>query len=128
MKRRHFLSTAITTSLTVPVALETVASPLSDPTKPFLVKAGQTRNGIENPFVSLKVSGKDTNEQFCLFELIDSNGPSAGPPLHIHLHQDEVFMILEGEFVFQVGTERVAASADDVVFGPRNVPHTYYRK
>lgn len=37
-------------------------------------------------------------------------------------------MIVEGEFVFQVGNERIAASAGDVVFGPRNVPHTFYQK
>jgi mannose-6-phosphate isomerase-like protein (cupin superfamily) len=125
MKRRHFLGTTFAASLTAPTL---TASDKPDTSKPFIVKAGKARAEPLNPGGVLKVSGKDTGGQFCLFETANEAGPMAGPPLHVHPNQDEVFMIVEGEFIFQVGTERIAASAGDVVFGPRNVPHTFYQK
>jgi quercetin 2,3-dioxygenase len=51
----------------------------------------------------------------------------AGPPLHLHKFQDEVFQIIEGEFIFQIGNEKIKASAGDFVFGPKKVPHTFYQ-
>jgi quercetin dioxygenase-like cupin family protein len=47
-----------------------------------------------------------------------------GPFLHTH-DFDEAFYIVEGELVFQVGDDLVTASAGDLAFAPRNVPHTF---
>lgn len=71
----------------------------------------------------LKVSGKDTNGQMALFYGFYAKNDSA--PLHVHYKEDEVFYILEGEFVVQVGTEKYTLKAGDSVFLPRNIPHTY---
>ncbi len=124
MKRRNFLTTAVATGATL-TALNSFAS--TEPTKPFVVKAGKPRFDDYNPGGVLKVSTKDTNGEFCLFEMKNEAGPMAGPPLHLHKNQDEVFQIIEGEFLFQVGNEKIKASAGDFVFGPRNVPHTFYQ-
>ncbi|MCX5493248.1 cupin domain-containing protein [Kaistia dalseonensis] len=48
-----------------------------------------------------------------------------GPPLHIHHDQDEWFFVREGEFLFQVGTERFRLGPGDSILGPRGVPHAF---
>lgn len=49
----------------------------------------------------------------------------AGPPLHVHPDFDEAFYVLEGELVFQLGDERLTATAGTLVFAPGETPHTY---
>ena len=130
MKRRNFLTTTLTTGL-IMNEIDTMAASdnaLPEPVKPFIVKAHKARFELVNPGGVLKVSGKDTGGEYCLFETKNEAGPMAGPPLHVHPHQDEVFMIVEGKFLFQVGSEKILATAGDVVFGPRTVPHTFYQK
>lgn len=56
----------------------------------------------------------------------DWRGTSAGnPPLHVHRREDEAFYVLEGRVSFEVGGERLAASAGDFVFAPRDLPHRF---
>lgn len=124
MKRRAFLNAAVATGATL-TTLETQAA--TEPVKPFIVKADKPRFDDYNPGMVLKVSAKDTNGEFVLFESKNEAGPMAGPPLHTHKYQDEVFQIIEGEYLFQVGENQIKASAGDFVFGPRNVPHTFYQ-
>ena len=47
------------------------------------------------------------------------------PPLHVHLNEDEVFHILEGEFRFQIGAEQRDGHAGDTVLAAKGVPHSY---
>jgi quercetin dioxygenase-like cupin family protein len=50
----------------------------------------------------------------------------AGPPLHVHLNQDEAFYVLEGEFAFKTGDQPLQViNAGGFVFIPRNTPHAY---
>ena len=51
--------------------------------------------------------------------------PGGGPPLHIHRREDEAFYVLEGEIAFQVGDQKISASAGTFLQAPRNIPHTY---
>jgi mannose-6-phosphate isomerase-like protein (cupin superfamily) len=127
MQRRKFLSTAILTSGATLVSGQLLASEKQDIQKPFVTKAGKARFEDFNPVGVLKVSGKDTNNEYCVFEMKNEIGPMAGPPLHIHKYQDEVFQIIEGEFLFQVGTEKFKASTGDFVFAPRKLAHTFYQ-
>jgi mannose-6-phosphate isomerase-like protein (cupin superfamily) len=48
-----------------------------------------------------------------------------GPPLHLHLSQEEWFYVMEGEVAFQVGDQRVHLHPGDSVLAPRRVPHTF---
>lgn len=134
MQRRKFLTNATMASTVVVTALGASAHPLNaeqapEPTeKPFVVKAGETRFGERMPFRvvnanDLKVSSKDTRGAVSVFEYVGRE--KAGPPLHIHFTQDEIFYVVEGEYLFQVGTEKMTVKAGDTVFGPRNVPHTW---
>jgi mannose-6-phosphate isomerase-like protein (cupin superfamily) len=48
-------------------------------------------------------------------------------PLHVHEHEDELFYVLEGEHVFQVGDTEHRAGPGELVFAPRGVPHSQRR-
>ena len=130
MKRRNFLAA----TLVAPAAaasgtgLHTEAATINGAITPFVVKSGEARSGIHTPFKGInvndvKISGKDTAGQLAVFEYIGKE--KTGPALHVHHHQDEIFSIIEGEYLFQVGEERFKVKAGDTVFAPRGLPHTF---
>ena len=47
--------------------------------------------------------------------------------LHVHENEDELFYVLEGEHVFQVGDQEFQAGPGGLVFAPRGVPHAQRR-
>lgn len=80
----------------------------------------KTLLGGLNP-IDIKISKQDTDGMLSISEY--TGYTRGGPPLHIHPHQDEVFIILEGEHLFQVGEEQHRLTAGDTIFLPRGVPH-----
>ncbi len=124
MQRRNFLSTAAVFGTTLTkVSAETKLAP----TAPFMIRSGESRFQ-ESTQVGLspnniKVSSKDTSGQLTVFEYIGRE--KGGPPLHIHPNQDEIFFIVEGEYLFQVGKEQYRLKAGDTIFLPRNIPHAF---
>ncbi|MBD2705362.1 cupin domain-containing protein [Spirosoma sp. BT702] len=137
MQRRKFLAissgavstaaTTVTSTATLGASATPTKSALSAK-KPFAVKAGQDRfnqpilyQGV-NPNL-VKISAKDTGDQLAVFEY--EGFAKIGPPLHMHLHQDEIFYVVEGKFLFQVGKEKQTLIAGDTIFLPRNIPHTW---
>lgn len=143
MQRRQFLivSTAVTATAASSVAVASVSQPLHASNTelpctlraelPFTVKAGEARFGVHTPFQGinvndLKISGKDTSGQLAVFEYVGKE--RVGPPLHMHTDQDEIFSIIEGDYLFQVGESTFTAHAGDTVFGPRNIPHTWVQR
>ena len=49
----------------------------------------------------------------------------AGPPLHIHRNEDEVFHLLSGRMLLRVGDQDIVAGPGDILVAPKGVPHTY---
>jgi len=97
----------------------------------FKVNAGEARlgghyemKGVTRNVLDLKIASSDTNGNLTFFE---QNGFKAngGPPLHIHLYQDEFFYIIEGEYLFRVGDEYFQMKPGDTIFLPRNVQHAF---
>ncbi|MBC7921012.1 MAG: cupin domain-containing protein [Ferruginibacter sp.] len=130
MQRRKFLASTVAATALGASAAGSLAShrKTTSPPKAFTVKAGETRFGERTPFRGinpndLKVSGKDTGGMLSVFEYVGKE--KTGPPLHVHADQDEIFYVVEGEYLFQMGDEKLTAKAGDTVFGPRNVPHTW---
>ncbi len=128
MQRRKFLTDATIASTIAVTAISTNASSKTANKKGFIVKAGEARSGVHTPFQGVnpndvKISGKDTDGQLAVFEYIGTQ--KVGPGLHIHFHQDEVFYVVEGEYRFQLGTEKSILKAGDTIFLPRNIPHTW---
>jgi quercetin dioxygenase-like cupin family protein len=102
------------------------AAPAAQKT-PFVLRSADARPGGHYSLMgfdlTLKVAGKDTDGQVSVFA--GSYRKHDGPPLHVHYEQDEEFYITEGEFLVQVGTERFTLKAGDLIFLPRNIPHTF---
>ena len=64
----------------------------------------------------------------------DSNGvlifemtfhQKGGPARHLHLDQDEWFYVLEGEFIMEIGQERMRLNPGDSILAPRKIPHVW---
>lgn len=70
-----------------------------------------------------KVSGVDTNGG--LFVMEHTHLTPGGPPLHLHIAQEEWFYVMAGEVAFQVGEQRVNLRAGESVLAPRRIPHTF---
>jgi quercetin dioxygenase-like cupin family protein len=98
------------------------------PKNGFVVRAGNSRfnettliNGVNAN--DIKVSGKDTSNELSIFEY--HGATKGGPPLHVHPHQDEVFYVTDGRYLFQCGDEKFELQKGDMIFLPRSVPHTF---
>lgn len=48
-----------------------------------------------------------------------------GPPLHVHTQEDEIFIVEQGTFEFTIRDEVFPVEPGTVVYGPRNIPHTW---
>jgi mannose-6-phosphate isomerase-like protein (cupin superfamily) len=73
--------------------------------------------------LAFKLPGADTAGAVALLE--DTVQPGYGPPPHIHLHENEVFYVLSGEFTFTVDDQTIAAPVGTVATVPRGVLHTF---
>ncbi|CAN5556505.1 hypothetical protein BH10PSE4_BH10PSE4_31880 [soil metagenome] len=71
----------------------------------------------------IKVSGHDTGGRLGVFEY--AGKVRGGPPLHLHHDQDEVYLVQEGQYLFQVGEARTVVGPGGVIFLPRGVPHAF---
>ena len=99
--------------------------------KGFKVKAGEGRihghlklKGINFNVLDVKISGKDTDGGFAVFEQT-SLSQGRGTPLHVHPLQDEIFYVIEGEYYFQIGEDKFRMSAGETIFLPKKVPHAW---
>ena len=74
--------------------------------------------------MSLLVKSSETQNSLCLVEY--RSRPGHEPPPHIHLDQDEVFYLMEGELeVYCLGQVRIVR-AGEAMFLPRNQAHAWY--
>ena len=71
----------------------------------------------------VKASAESTGGAFTIIEEI----APLDTPLHVHAHEDELFVVLAGEHVFRVGEEEFHVGPGATVFAPRGVPHAHRR-
>ena len=81
----------------------------------------QLGRGIGHVF--FKVLTDDSHGSLLVVEM--THHAKGGPGRHFHYAQDEWFYVVEGQYDFEVGQERVRLKAGDSVFGPRQVPHVW---
>ncbi|MBF9219682.1 cupin domain-containing protein [Hymenobacter ruricola] len=121
---KHLSATALSMALLPSEALG--AAPAA-PKKPFVLRRADGRFQEHYRMMGfdlyLKVSGKDSDGQLAVFS--GEYRKHDGPPLHVHYQQDEEFYITEGEFLVQVGEEKFTLRAGDLIFLPRDVPHSF---
>jgi quercetin dioxygenase-like cupin family protein len=66
---------------------------------------------------------EDTGGTFALIE--NFIPPKAGPPLHVHQREDEMWIISEGNFRFRADDEILNAPEGSFVFVPRGTAHCF---
>lgn len=52
-------------------------------------------------------------------------GPFNGPPAHVHDNEDEIFIVLDGEMIFEVAGARFSRGPMGTAFVPRGTPHSF---
>lgn len=73
--------------------------------------------------MTVLATAAETGGAYGLMEQEAARGFS--PPLHCHHHEDDAYVVLEGELTFRLGGEDRRVLAGDHVFLLRGVPHTF---
>lgn len=97
-------------------------------TNPIHVPNGGARGGIRLMVegvvpLDFKVTTQDTQGGMLIYEHKDVG--KGGPPRHLHYEQDEWLYALAGEFVVEIGDERLTLKPGGSVLAPRNIPHAW---
>jgi mannose-6-phosphate isomerase-like protein (cupin superfamily) len=74
--------------------------------------------------ILVRASAESTGGAFSLFEEVP---PLVDTPRHVHANDDELFYILDGEHVIEVGDRELRVGPGGVVFAPRGIPHAQRR-
>ena len=75
--------------------------------------------------VRFLIGGEQTGGRFALVE--HPIAPRAlAAPTHVHEHEDEYTLVLEGLVGVRIGNEERVAGPGDLVFKPRGVPHAFW--
>jgi mannose-6-phosphate isomerase-like protein (cupin superfamily) len=94
-----------------------------------MIGIAATPNATGNAFwwqgslMTIKARAADTGGALGLVEGTFYEG--FGPPLHVHHHEDEGMLVLEGEIRFRQGPEEIIAGPGTLVWVPREVPHAF---
>jgi mannose-6-phosphate isomerase-like protein (cupin superfamily) len=137
MRRRSFLraaaaaapAAALSNLMAHPAFAAQVAVPAVSPAGLELhpVAAGEDRFGALHSLgfseLAFKVGTQETGGN--LFMIEHRNLVPGGPPLHMHLNQEEWFYVMEGQVAFIVGDKRATLNAGESILAPRRVPHTF---
>jgi len=133
MRRRTFLKTA---AAIIPCAgLQNIVSEYAQAepvvhamaSSLHIVGAGEDRfsQPIAMGFSTMLLKVATNETAGGLFIIEHRNLLNAGPPLHLHVAQEEWFYVIKGRVVFQVGEQRFELGPGESVLAPRNVPHAF---
>jgi mannose-6-phosphate isomerase-like protein (cupin superfamily) len=91
------------------------------------IAAGEDRFGQHRTIgvssTDFKVSSQDSSGG--LFVMEHTNTKKGGPPRHLHHNEDEWFYAIQGEYIVEVGSDRVRLKSGDSILAPREVPHSF---
>lgn len=73
--------------------------------------------------LTMKATAEETGGAFLLFDDFLSEGKTT--PLHVHVDEDELLYVLEGEIVVHIDGEDHVVGPHGVAFAPRGVPHAF---
>ena len=93
--------------------------------RPIVVGPGEGES-VDNPAgggLIYKARSQQTGGALTAWE--STAAPGQGPPVHVHVHEDEIMYVLEGQVRFRVGEAEHMASAGSFVFIPRGLPHAW---
>ena len=92
----------------------------------IVVAGGKDRlgehRGLGISVIDFKVLPRDSEGIFIIENTFHARG---GPARHMHYEQDEWFYVAEGEFIFEVGSDKMRLKEGDSLLAPRKVPHVW---
>jgi mannose-6-phosphate isomerase-like protein (cupin superfamily) len=74
--------------------------------------------------ILVRASAEATGGALSLFEELP---PMVDTPRHVHSRDDELFCVLEGEHLIEVGETEHRVGPGGTVFAPRGIPHSQRR-
>jgi quercetin dioxygenase-like cupin family protein len=83
---------------------------------------GKLLQVLGNPW-TIKAATEHTDGSIAVVE--GTFRPGTGAPAHVHHLHEEAFYVLDGEFLFRLGAQSLAAPAGTFVLAPRGVPHAF---
>jgi mannose-6-phosphate isomerase-like protein (cupin superfamily) len=94
---------------------------------PFILAPGEQHPGApppapRRPFI--RVRSHDTGGLLALGE-VRLPPLTAGPTLHVHTREDEMFFVLEGVLTMQLGDQLHEIAAGGLAWGARGTPHAF---
>ena len=125
--RRSFLHMAAAT-LAIPGEYLRGQGAINNPAgKGVLVPAGKDRENKEHAVGVSRTTYKVLTAETAgaMFVMEQANAKNGGPSRHLHHSQDELFYVMEGEYVVEIGSDRFQLGVGDCVLGPREVPHAW---
>ena len=92
---------------------------------PFMLAPGEQHAGappLERPF--FRFASGQTDGLLALAE-VQLPPLTAGPNLHVHSREDELFVVLAGVMTVQVGDQLEEIAAGGLAWGARGTPHAF---
>ncbi len=104
------------------------ATSTEDEGKPFIVLPGSItryrgQQGRENDVTELLATSAQTGGALGIFRQTIARG--SGPPLHLHLQEDELAYVINGQFKFQLGDQVLNPSVGAFLSIPRKTRHAF---
>ncbi len=92
--------------------------------KPIIVPPGTGKelHAFGNT-LSVILSGAQTNGKFAVTSEVTP--PGGGPRLHVHSHEDELFLVVEGQISYFVEGRWTNVAVGGAVYLPRGTAHSY---
>ena len=78
---------------------------------------------VVSDLVTFKITSEETGGAYSLFET--QTPPQAGSPRHIEHREEEAFFVLEGEYTFTHGDERLILGPGEHLLVQRGTPHSF---
>jgi mannose-6-phosphate isomerase-like protein (cupin superfamily) len=105
--------------------MDTTGMHTTAPAGAFMVAAneGEALPGPAGGLTTVKARTEATNGTVTALESVVASGQ--GPPLHVHLREDEMYYVLNGHLRFEAGTKLFDAQTGAFVFIPRRTPHCF---
>ena len=73
--------------------------------------------------LSVMLAGENTGGMLSV--MVESTPPGGGPPLHVHNHEDEIFLVIEGNIQYYINDDWIEVKPGGVVYLPRGTAHCY---
>jgi quercetin dioxygenase-like cupin family protein len=94
---------------------------------PFILAPGEQHPSApppapRRPFI--RITSRDTDGLLALGE-VRLPPLTAGPTLHVHTNEDELFFVLDGVLTVQLGEQLHEVAAGGLAWGARGTPHTF---